>query len=240
MRKMADGFAAIRRAELLRRGDVRRRARRRRCSSNLDWQQLHRRGVRPLPADRRDGRRRRDARHRIPEPLATARVGQTDPRDRARHAGLLEHRRPGVHERIHRPGLRHGDVRRGAARQDRGAQRARADRDGAPRRVRPPVVAGRRRRISSPACCAVCRSAGRRCSTSTRRARSSTACADDWSMRAARLALESRAFPFLTFDPDAGPLFADALSLDGNPSVDQTLAGVRHRLRRRRGRRAAR
>jgi pyruvate-ferredoxin/flavodoxin oxidoreductase len=45
--------------------------------------------------------------------------------------------------------------------------------------------------------------------------------ADDWSLRAARLALESRAFPFLTFDPDAGPLFADSLSLDGNPFVDQ-------------------
>jgi pyruvate-ferredoxin/flavodoxin oxidoreductase len=45
--------------------------------------------------------------------------------------------------------------------------------------------------------------------------------ADDWSLRAARLALESRAFPFLSFDPDVGPLFADALSLDGNPSVDQ-------------------
>ena len=45
--------------------------------------------------------------------------------------------------------------------------------------------------------------------------------ADDWSSRAARLALESRAFPFLTFDPDAGPLFADALTLDGNPSLDQ-------------------
>ena len=45
--------------------------------------------------------------------------------------------------------------------------------------------------------------------------------ADDWSMRAARLALESRAFPFLTYDPDSGPLFADALTLDGNPSVDQ-------------------
>ncbi|HTJ22608.1 MAG TPA: 2-oxoacid:acceptor oxidoreductase family protein [Gemmatimonadaceae bacterium] len=44
--------------------------------------------------------------------------------------------------------------------------------------------------------------------------------ADDWSLRAARLALESRAFPFLTFDPDNGPLFADALSLDGNPSVE--------------------
>jgi pyruvate-ferredoxin/flavodoxin oxidoreductase len=44
---------------------------------------------------------------------------------------------------------------------------------------------------------------------------------DDWAMRAARLALESRAFPFLTYDPDAGPYFADALSLDGNPAVDQ-------------------
>ena len=37
---------------------------------------------------------------------------------------------------------------------------------------------------------------------------------------AARLALESRAFPYLTFDPDAGRTWADCLSLDGNPSVD--------------------
>ena len=44
--------------------------------------------------------------------------------------------------------------------------------------------------------------------------------ADDWSQHAARLALESRAFPFLTFDPDAGPNYADQLSLDGNPSVE--------------------
>jgi pyruvate-ferredoxin/flavodoxin oxidoreductase len=42
--------------------------------------------------------------------------------------------------------------------------------------------------------------------------------ADDWSQRAARLALESRAFPFLTYDPDGGPSFADCLSLEGNPS----------------------
>jgi hypothetical protein len=35
---------------------------------------------------------------------------------------------------------------------------------------------------------------------------------------AARFALESRAFPFLTYDPDGGPSFADCLSLDGNPS----------------------
>jgi pyruvate-ferredoxin/flavodoxin oxidoreductase len=42
--------------------------------------------------------------------------------------------------------------------------------------------------------------------------------ADDSAQHAARLALESRAFPFLTYDPDAGPSFADCLSLEGNPS----------------------
>ena len=44
--------------------------------------------------------------------------------------------------------------------------------------------------------------------------------ADDWSQHASRLALESRAFPFLTYDPDGGPSFADCLSLEGNPSPD--------------------
>ncbi|MBK9979147.1 MAG: 2-oxoacid:acceptor oxidoreductase family protein [Gemmatimonadetes bacterium] len=37
--------------------------------------------------------------------------------------------------------------------------------------------------------------------------------ADDWSQHSARLALEARAFPFLTFDPDAGASVADCLSL---------------------------
>ena len=35
----------------------------------LDWTRVHRRGVRALPADRRHGRRRRHAGHRVPEPL---------------------------------------------------------------------------------------------------------------------------------------------------------------------------
>jgi pyruvate-ferredoxin/flavodoxin oxidoreductase len=43
---------------------------------------------------------------------------------------------------------------------------------------------------------------------------------DDWAQHAARFALESRAFPYLTFDPDAGSSWSDCLSLDGNPSVD--------------------
>lgn len=46
--------------------------------------------------------------------------------------------------------------------------------------------------------------------------------ADDWAPRAARLALESRAFPLLTYDPDAGESLADCLSLDGNPAVEDT------------------
>ncbi len=43
---------------------------------------------------------------------------------------------------------------------------------------------------------------------------------DDGAARAARLSLESRAFPFLTYDPSLGPSFADGLSLSGNPAVD--------------------
>jgi pyruvate-ferredoxin/flavodoxin oxidoreductase len=45
--------------------------------------------------------------------------------------------------------------------------------------------------------------------------------ADEWAPRASKLALESRAFPFLTYDPDGGPDIADCLSLDGNPSFDE-------------------
>ena len=44
--------------------------------------------------------------------------------------------------------------------------------------------------------------------------------ADDWSQHASRLALESRAFPFLTYDPDGGSNIADCLTLEGNPSLD--------------------
>ncbi len=45
--------------------------------------------------------------------------------------------------------------------------------------------------------------------------------ADEWAPHAARLALESRAFPFLVYDPDAGADLADCLSLAGNPEMDE-------------------
>ncbi len=41
---------------------------------------------------------------------------------------------------------------------------------------------------------------------------------DDGAARAARLALESRAFPFLEYDPDRGRSLASRLRLDGNPA----------------------
>jgi pyruvate-ferredoxin/flavodoxin oxidoreductase len=43
---------------------------------------------------------------------------------------------------------------------------------------------------------------------------------DEWAPHAAKLALESRAFPLLVYDPDAGDSLADCLSLDGNPALD--------------------
>ena len=46
--------------------------------------------------------------------------------------------------------------------------------------------------------------------------------ADDMAPHAAKLALESRAFPFMVYDPDAGRSFAECLDLTGNPSIDDT------------------
>jgi len=43
---------------------------------------------------------------------------------------------------------------------------------------------------------------------------------DEWAPKSARMALESRAFPFVTYDPDGGKTIAECMSLDGNPSID--------------------
>jgi pyruvate-ferredoxin/flavodoxin oxidoreductase len=46
--------------------------------------------------------------------------------------------------------------------------------------------------------------------------------ADEWAPEAAKLALEARAFPFMTYDPDGGRDIADCLSLEGNPALEDT------------------
>jgi pyruvate-ferredoxin/flavodoxin oxidoreductase len=43
---------------------------------------------------------------------------------------------------------------------------------------------------------------------------------DEWAPTAARMALESRAFPIMIFDPDAGDSLAECIELDGNPALD--------------------
>ena len=45
--------------------------------------------------------------------------------------------------------------------------------------------------------------------------------ADDAALAAAKLSVESRVFPHFEYDPDGGPSLADRLSLDGNPMSDQ-------------------
>ncbi len=45
---------------------------------------------------------------------------------------------------------------------------------------------------------------------------------DSASAGAAKLALEARAFPFLVYDPDAGATMAERLSLEGNPELEET------------------
>jgi len=45
---------------------------------------------------------------------------------------------------------------------------------------------------------------------------------DSASLHAAKLALEGRAFPYLEYDPDAGVTTSERLSLEGNPAVEET------------------
>ncbi|GAB4170746.1 MAG: hypothetical protein Fur0039_10440 [Rhodocyclaceae bacterium] len=44
--------------------------------------------------------------------------------------------------------------------------------------------------------------------------------ADDQAVERSRLAVESRAYPLMRFDPDAGAGFADCVSLEGNPAIE--------------------
>ncbi|UCC71956.1 MAG: 2-oxoacid:acceptor oxidoreductase family protein [Gemmatimonadota bacterium] len=44
---------------------------------------------------------------------------------------------------------------------------------------------------------------------------------DDQAQHAAKLTLESRAFPFLLYDPDAGRTWSDCLDLEGNPEPEE-------------------
>ena len=101
-------------------------------------------GTRPAirPAAVGPRRRRRDVRHRLPGAVADGRLGRRHQGPRARHAGLLEHRRPGLDRVVRRAGHQALRVRQGAPRPARAAQGAGADPDGPRRGLRRPDHAG--------------------------------------------------------------------------------------------------
>ncbi len=66
----------------------------------------------------------------FPEPVAGAHVGHADQGARGRYPGVFQYRRPGVHIGVHRPDLRHGALRRRPTWQAGGAQGDQPDRHG--------------------------------------------------------------------------------------------------------------
>jgi pyruvate ferredoxin oxidoreductase beta subunit len=50
--------------------------------------------------------------------------------------------------------------------------------------------------------------------------------ADDAATRQAKLAVESRAFPLLTYDPRRGSSYAERISLQGNPALREDWAAA--------------
>ena len=81
-----------------------------------------------VPAGGRHGRRRRDVRHRLPEPVAHADVRHAGEGDGGGYAGVFQHRRTGVHLGLHQSGGRHVAVRHEGSRQDRDPQGDQPDR----------------------------------------------------------------------------------------------------------------
>ena len=113
MAHMADGFKAVRMAEIELNGGYN-KEKTREFFTYFDWKKFNDEEFHLCPPVVSHRRRRRDVRHRLPEPLAHDDVGQADQGADPRYAGLFEHRRPGLHLRLHRPGFGHGAVRQGA------------------------------------------------------------------------------------------------------------------------------
>jgi pyruvate-ferredoxin/flavodoxin oxidoreductase len=116
MAKMAEGFKAVRMAEKELAGDYL-PGPRRGLFQPLYLEQILRRRMAAVPAGRGFGRRRRDVRHRLPEPLARHDVRHAGQGAGGRYAGVFQHRRPGLHLGLHLAGFGHGALmaRRSAA-----------------------------------------------------------------------------------------------------------------------------
>ena len=168
-------------------------------------------------------RRRRDVRHRLPGAVADGRLGRGHQGPRARHAGLLEHRRPGLDGLLRRPGHQAVGVRQGAPRPARAAQGARPD----PRWPTATSTSPRRRRPTSTTSTGPIMEAnaypGPAVVIAYTPCQPEHGIADDAAHRQAKLAVDSRAFPLFTYDPRRGERDRRAAVAPGQPGPARRL-----------------
>jgi pyruvate ferredoxin oxidoreductase beta subunit len=148
-------------------------------------------------------RRRGDVRHRLPVALADARHGNEHQGLRARYAGLFQHRRPGLDQHVHRPEHEDERARQGDRRQAGAPQGDRPDRHDAPRTFVAQTTCAHTNHFyrsvldamefDGPAL--VC------CYTTCQ---PEHGVADNMATDQARLAVDTRAFPLLIYDPRKG------------------------------------
>ena len=167
------------------------------------------------------GRRRRPGRHRLPERLQghasepAQRAG-----DDARHAGVLQHRRPELRLLAAARRVRHEPVRRS----HRGQAHGDEERRGNPHRgtrfaLRRTGVDGPTRPSSTRRCSTASNTAAPPSTSASPPARPSTATADDVSTLQAQRIRDSRGLPEFTFDSRKSEIYHEVHRPQGQPAA---------------------
>ena len=164
-------------------------------------------------------RRRRHVRHRLP--VAVAAAGQRHEHQglRARHPGLFQHRRPGLDRQLHRP--EYQDVACTARSLD-GKQERRKE-------IAQIAMMHPRTFVAQTTCAHVnhfykavlgaLEFDGPAIISCYTTCQPEHGVADNMASEQARLAVDTRAFPLLIYDPRKGDKIKERLSLQGNPAV---------------------
>ena len=168
-----------------------------------------------------------------------ARLGHEHQGVRARHAGLLQHRRPGLDQHLHGPEHQDERPRQGDRRQAGAPQGDRPDRHDAPADVTWPRRPAPTSTTSTSRCSAPWSSTARRSSCCYTTCQPEHGVADNMAGDQARLAVDTRAFPLLIYDPAQGRQDQGAAVAAGQPGGEGRLVqepqdrrgGRLHRLR---------
>ena len=186
----------------------------------LRLEAVQRRGVAAVPAGGGGRRRRGHVRHRLPEPVPGPDLGAPGEDPGARHPGLLQYRRSGLHLGLHRPGVGHGPY----GKVWKGKTELRKEM----------ALIGMAHRTSFVLSSAISHMThlleGYIDGLNARRPalfNIYAACqpehgiGDDMSSHHSSMAVESRAYPLFRFDPDAGETFEECCSIEGNPAIEK-------------------